>query len=69
MEWKTPERATPGQSRERLKFAWLPEECADGKTRWLCYIRVVEELVAVFDGLTPEEKWVRRRTYRAEVEI
>lgn len=66
MEWNTPERAAVGQCRERLKFAWWPEECEDGKTRWLCNIRVLEQLLPLF-GEAP--KWERLKTYRAEVEI
>lgn len=32
MEWKTPR---VGDRKTKVRFAWLPLDCADGKTRWL----------------------------------
>lgn len=69
MEWRTPDRAKPGQHRERLKFAWWPIKCEDGKTRWLENVRILEEFICEFDGLTPTEKWETVKVYRGEVEV
>ena len=33
-----------GDTRDRVKFAWLPIACEDGFARWLCRVRVFEEL-------------------------
>jgi hypothetical protein len=68
MEWKTEIRPKKDQHRERLKFAWFPIECEDGKTRWLCKVRVLEIFSFGFDGHLPVFKWDLIRAYPAEFE-
>ena len=70
MEWKTKPFPEVGQHRERLKFAWLPVECADGVTRWLCKVRVLEVYNgAFFDGVGARGPvWETVNVYRAEFE-
>ena len=38
--WTTPK---PDDRREKVFFAWFPLECEDGKTRWLCRVRGVQQ--------------------------
>jgi len=69
MEWETPKE---GQHRERFTFAWLPIECEDGKTRWLCRVRVLEEYKEVCHWDVPivgVMRWVIVKAYRAEIEL
>lgn len=65
MEWKTKPKFKSGMTRERLKFAWLPADCEDGKTRWLCKIRVIERYC---EGMCVRDWWEVVKSYRAEVE-
>lgn len=71
MEWKTRELPKSGQTRERLKFAWWPIDCEDGKTRWLRKVRVVEQYLGAYEGLGGHwvPNWITRKVYRAEFEI
>lgn len=60
MRWRFRPAYRASQHREKLVFAWLPVRCADGWTRWLCRVRLLE----VFDGT----RWCPVRYYNAEVE-
>ena len=70
MEWKTKPKLESGQTRERLKFAWWPVECEDGKTRCFCKVRVVEIVEYVHGSLLfpSRYEWMVLKAYRAEVE-
>jgi hypothetical protein len=63
MKWKSLQ-FRPGQTRERLKFAWIPTACEDGYVRWLCTVRVVE----LFDPHPPFRLWHTLKNYPAEFE-
>jgi hypothetical protein len=71
MEWKTkkPVMAFLENHRERIIFALLPRECEDGVTRWLCPVRILEQLsrCATYEPNT-ELRWIEIACYRAEVE-
>jgi hypothetical protein len=44
MKWRT--RKT-GETRERIRFLWLPVRCNDGFTRWLERMQVLERVYYV----------------------
>lgn len=42
MRWPTPVLHTQGETRQRVRFAWLPVEASDGQTYWLTRVLVTE---------------------------
>lgn len=54
MKWRTEKKSPPkvGDTRDRMKFAWLPVACKDGFTRWLCRVWVFEECCVRIDPLS-----------------
>jgi len=45
MKWQTKAKALPkpGDIRIRVVFAWIPESCRDGHTRWLERVQLTEK--------------------------
>lgn len=51
MKWRTRKPWWMGtKQRTRVVFVWWPRECEDGKTRWLCKVRVREEFGMDYGG-------------------